>query len=124
MSFVTILTKTRGQDGLYESLQISFNSVQEVKIAPVDGNLVVACFIYLVIDDCLGNPVLITMALKSAPLLADQPVQPIASEAKGRQTSVFNLIVQIKTSDISRFIETLKHRKLVCGPLLTLCRSF
>lgn len=55
----------------------------------------------------------VTVALKSAPLLADQPVQPIASTAKGRQTSVFNLIVQIKADDISRFIETLKHRKLV-----------
>ncbi|KAI5124503.1 hypothetical protein M0805_003028 [Coniferiporia weirii] len=76
------------EDGMYESLQIHYETVEEIRIIPTKGGMTA-----------------ITVKLKASPKIGDQ----LLSTASG----TLNLEVEVHSDDASRLSTALRHRKLV-----------
>lgn len=93
---------------MYESLQIYYDTVSEIRITRATGLLLSIYLFDFHSPSRLGGSTLVTVVLKTAPVLADQPLVPSST---GRDS--LNILVEIANKDMSRFNEALRHRCLV-----------
>lgn len=72
------------------------------------GTMLLLLSLFQLLRISAGESVFVTATLNSVPSLADQPIVNHSSETKSLE-----LLVKIRESDRERFIQALRHRKLV-----------
>ncbi|KLO04447.1 hypothetical protein SCHPADRAFT_947687 [Schizopora paradoxa] len=76
-------------DGLYDSLQVPFESISDIDIGSCDNPVVTVRF-----------------SLSTIPLLVDEPLDPKSPDQP------LDLVVDIANEDLSSFMDCLKHRRI------------
>ncbi|KAL5529125.1 hypothetical protein ACEPAG_5099 [Sanghuangporus baumii] len=91
---MSFFVNVRLEDGLYEDLQIKYTNIDDIKFTSAGD-----------------KSTLVTVKLKTPPKLGDQDI--------AARNGMFDLLVEILNSDVTRFKEALKHRNLNGIPAVT-----